>query len=55
MAQGFSEGGRARQTNRPPLPVQICKIREESSIIVSNLPWQISNTELEAMFLEQRE
>lgn len=40
-----------KQTYREPLPVQIRKIREESfSVFVSNLPLQISEAELEAMF-----
>ena len=34
-----------------PLPLQIRRIRDESfSVFVSNLPQQISKTELEAMF-----
>eukprot|EP00268_Persea_americana_P010845 TRINITY_DN14439_c0_g1_i14.p1 TRINITY_DN14439_c0_g1~~TRINITY_DN14439_c0_g1_i14.p1 ORF type:complete len:147 (+),score=27.06 TRINITY_DN14439_c0_g1_i14:267-707(+) len=51
MSSLLMNGGRGRRTNRHPLPVQIKRIRDESfSIFVSNLPQQISKTELETMF-----
>ena len=42
---------RALGTHRTPLPLQITRIREESSsIYVSNLPQEKTKNELEAMF-----